>query len=186
MRPLIATVLSVATLLSVSSSAFAQAAQPSPQPTPQPTPQPAPQPTPGPTPSTASSSQPTKEEYRAWPEPGRYHPCPSSVSFGNGRSVCLGLDEPRRHVGHVHVARSADGNGYRHHYGYHGYAVPVFESNGNAYYGFPAPSYIHTPWPIYAAVPIRPAPIVSAPPYGYGPGYWGQPGYWGGYGYGWR
>jgi hypothetical protein len=76
---------------------------------------------------------------------------------------------------------------YRHHYGYHyGYAVPVFESNGNAYYGFPTPSYIHTPWPIHAAVPIRPAPIVSAPRYGYGPGYWGRPGYWGGYGYGWR
>jgi len=185
MRSLIAAVLLVATLLSVSSSAFAQGAQPIPQPTPQPTPQLTPQPspqltpqpTPGPTPSTASSSQTTKEEFRAWPEPGRYHPCPSSVGFGNGRSVCLGLDE------HVHVARSADGYGYRHHYGYHyGYAVPVFEKNGNAYYGFPAPSYIHTPWPIYAAVPIRPAPIVSAN----GPGYWGRPGYWGGYGYGWR
>ena len=169
MRSLIAAVLLVATLLSVSSSAFAQGAQPIPQPTPQPTPQLTPQPspqltpqpTPGPTPSTASSSQTTKEEFRAWPEPGRYHPCPSSVGFGNGRSVCLGLDE------HVHVARSADG---------------VFEKNGNAYYGFPAPSYIHTPWPIYAAVPIRPAPIVSAN----GPGYWGRPGYWGGYGYGWR
>jgi hypothetical protein len=95
MRSLIATVLFVATLLSFSSSAFAQTAQPSPQPTPQPTP--------GPTPSTASSSQPTKEEYRAWPEPGRYHPCPASVGFGNGRSVCLGLDE-RRHVRHVHMA----------------------------------------------------------------------------------
>ena len=179
MRSLIATVLSVATLLSVSSSAFAQGAQPTPELSPQPTHQP----TPGPTPSTASSSQTTKEEYRAWPEPGRYHPCPSSVGFGNGRSVCLGLDEPRRHVRHLHVARSADGYGYRHHYGYHyGYAVPVFEKNGNAYYGFPAPSYIHTPWPIYAAVPIRPAPIVSAN----GPGYWGRPGYWGGYGYGWR
>jgi hypothetical protein len=183
MRSLIATVFSVATLLSVSSSAFAQGAQPTPELNPQPTPQPAPQPTPGPTPSTASSSQPTTpaDYMRAWPEPGRYHPCPSSVGFGNGRGVCLGLDEPRRPVRHVHVARSADGYGYRHHYGYHyGYAVPVFEKNGNAYYGFPAPSYIHTPWPIYAAVPIRPAPIVSAPPYGYGPGYWG------GYGYGWR
>jgi len=193
MRSLIAAVLLVATLLSVSSSAFAQGAQPIPQPTPQPTPQLTPQPspqltpqpspqltpqpTPGPTPSTASSSQTTKEEFRAWPEPGWYHPCPSSVGFGNGRSVCLGLDE------HVHVARSADGYGYRHHYGYHyGYAVPVFEKNGNAYYGFRAPSYIHTPWPIYAAVPIRPAPIVSAN----GPGYWGRLGYWGGYGYGWR
>jgi len=112
MRSLIAAVLLVATLLSVSSSAFAQGAQPIPQPTPQPTPQLTPQPspqltpqpTPGPTPSTASSSQTTKEEFRAWPEPGRYHPCPSSVGFGNGRSVCLGLDEPRRHVRHVHVA----------------------------------------------------------------------------------
>jgi len=167
MRSLIAAVLLVATLLSVSSSAFAQGAQPTPELNPQPSPQPALQPTPGPTPSTASSSQTTKEEFRAWPEPGRYHPCPSSVGFGNGRSVCLGLDE----------------HGYRHHYGYHyGYAVPVFEKNGNAYYGFRAPSYIHTPWPIYAAVPIRPAPIVSAN----GPGYWGRLGYWGGNGYGWR
>ena len=112
MRSLIAAVLLVATLLSVSSSAFAQGAQPIPQPTPQPTPQLTPQPTPqltpqptpGPTPSTASSSQTTKEEFRAWPEPGQYHPCPASVGFGNGRSVCLGLDEPRRHVRHVHVA----------------------------------------------------------------------------------
>ena len=104
MRSLIAAVLLVATLLSVSSSAFAQGAQPTPELSPQPTPQPTHQPTPGPTPSTASSSQTTKEESRAWPEPGRYHPCPSSVGFGNGRSVCLGLDEPRRHVRHVHVA----------------------------------------------------------------------------------
>ena len=102
MRSLIATVFSVTTLLSVSSSAFAQGAQPTPQPTPQLTPQP----TPGPTPSTASSSQPTTppDYMRAWPEPGRYHPCPASVGFGNGRSVFLGLDEPRRHVRHVHVA----------------------------------------------------------------------------------
>jgi hypothetical protein len=56
------------------------------------------------------------------------------------------------------ASASSDGHGYRHHYGYHyGYEGPVFESNGNAYYGFPAPSYIHAPWPIY----------------GYGPGYWG-------------
>jgi hypothetical protein len=106
MRSLIATVLSVATLLSVSSSAFAQGAQlnpQTPQPTPQLTPQPTPQPTPSPTPSTAASSQPTTpaDYMRAWPEPGRYHPCPASVGFGNGRSVCLGLDEPRRHVRHV-------------------------------------------------------------------------------------
>jgi hypothetical protein len=102
MRSLIATVLSVATLLSVSSSAFTQGAQLNPQ-TPQPTPQLTPQPTPSPTPSTAASSQPTTpaDYMRAWPEPGRYHPCPASVGFGNGRSVCLGLDEPRRHVRHV-------------------------------------------------------------------------------------
>jgi hypothetical protein len=76
---------------------------------------------------------------------------------------------------------SADGFGYRHNYGYHyGYATPVFEYSGNAYYGYPAPSYIHTPWSIYAAVPIPAAPVVSAPAYGYGPGYWG------GYRYGWH
>jgi hypothetical protein len=58
---------------------------------------------------------------------------------------------------------SADGYGYRHHYGYHyGYAGPVFDYTGNAYYGFPPHAYQHTPWPI-----------------------WGR-GYWGGYGYGWR
>jgi len=110
MRSLIATVLSVATLLSVSSSAFTQGAQlnpqtpqPTPQLTPQPTPQLTPQPTPSPTPTTAASSQPTTpaDYMRAWPEQGRYHPCPASVGFGNGRSVCLGLDEPRRHVRHV-------------------------------------------------------------------------------------
>jgi hypothetical protein len=102
MRSLIATVLSVATLLSVSSSAFAQGAQPNPL-TPQPTPQLTPQPTPSPTPSTAAPSQPTTpaDYMRAWPEQGRYHPCPASVGFGNGRSVCLGVDEPRRHVRHV-------------------------------------------------------------------------------------
>jgi hypothetical protein len=99
MRSLIATVLSVATLLSVSSSAFAQGAQPAPsaQPAPPVSPgQPGPTVSPGPTPAPAPSV-----EYRAWPEPGRYHPCPASVGFGNGRSVCLGVDEPRRHVRHV-------------------------------------------------------------------------------------
>jgi hypothetical protein len=117
MRSLILAVFSVAALLSVSSSAFAQGAQPIPprnpdvlpvpaEPTPPPQPTP-PQPTPGgPTPSKAASSQPTTtpENLRAWPEPGRYHPCPSSVGFPNGRTVCLGLDPPRRHVRHVHVA----------------------------------------------------------------------------------
>ena len=98
MRSLIFAVLFVAALLSVSSSASAQG--------PEPTPQPTPQPIPTPTPTTAASSQPTtpQDYMRAWPEPGRYHPCPASVGFGNGRSVCLGLDEPRRHVRHVHVA----------------------------------------------------------------------------------
>lgn len=77
------------------------------------------------------------------------------------------------------ASASADGYSYRHHYGYHyGYAAPVFESNGNAYYGYPAPSYIHTPWPIYAAAPIHyVAPVVLTPAYGRGP-YWG-----GDYGY---
>jgi hypothetical protein len=76
---------------------------------------------------------------------------------------------------------NASADGYRHGYRYHyGYATPVFEYSGNAYYGFSAPSYIHTSWPIYAAVPVRAAPVVSAPSYGYGSGYWG------GYGYGWR
>lgn len=56
-------------------------------------------------------------------------------------------------------------------------------STRGAYYGYPAPSYIHTPWPIYAAVSIHAAPVVSASPSGYAPGYWGL-GYWGGYGYG--
>jgi hypothetical protein len=123
MRSLIAAVFFVATLLSVSSSAFAQGAQPTPELNPQRTPQPAPQltpqPTPGVTPAPAPSSQSTSahEEYRAWPEPGRYHPCPASVSFGNGRSVCLGLDEPRRHVRHVHVA--SYGHYVRGGYGYY-------------------------------------------------------------------
>jgi len=186
MRFLIAAVFFVATLLSVSSSAFAEelgpgpavspSATPSPSPSPSATPSPtlpgltvpatSPSLTPSPAPSSQSSSINNTPPIR---ETGRYHPCPSSVGFGNGRSVCLGLDN------HVHVAS------YRCHYGYHyGYAVPVFEKNGNAYYGFPAPSYIHTPWPIYVAVPIPPAPIVSTLPYGYGLGYWG------GYGYGWR
>ena len=72
------------------------------------------------------------------------------------------------------ASASADGYGWHHyrhhHYGY-GYAVPVFDSEAAAYYGFPAPSYIRTPWPIGVAVPIRPTPAVSAPAYGYGPGY---------------
>jgi hypothetical protein len=163
-RPSIAALVFVAALLSANSAQPGPAPTVSPGPTsgaaplapapPVPAPTvPAPTVSPGPTPgaaptvlptvSPAPSSQSSTEETspRAWPEPGRYHPCPASVSFGNGRSVCLGLDEPRRH-------------GYRHHYGHHyGYAGPVFESNGNAYYGFPAPSYIHTPWPIYAAPP---------------------------------
>ena len=80
----------------------------------------------------------------------------------------------------------ANGHGYRHHYGY-GYAGPVFEYTGNAYDGYPGPSYSRTSYPIYAAVPAYAAPIVSTPAYGYGLGYWGRPpGYWGGYGYGWR
>jgi hypothetical protein len=124
---------SVVALLSISSSAFAQGAQPTPQPTqptpqltpqptpqltPQPTPQltlqpnpqPTPQPTPKPTPSapsSAASSQPTTaaDYMRAWPEPGRYHPCPASVGFPNGRTVCLGWEDERRRPRTRHVAR---------------------------------------------------------------------------------
>jgi hypothetical protein len=131
MRSLIFAVSFVAALLSVSSSAFAQGAQPipqlTPQPTPQLTPQPTPQltpqpipqlvpqptpqltpqPTPSPTPSTAASSQPTTpaDYMRAWPEPGRYHPCPASVGLPNGRTVCLGLDDERRRSRTRHVLR---------------------------------------------------------------------------------
>jgi len=106
MPSLIPAVFFLAALLSVSSSAFAQGAQPTPQLTPQPTPQltpqptpqGTPQPTPSPTPSTASSQSTTPPEYeRAWPEPGpRYHPCPASVGLPNGRVVCLGWDDERR------------------------------------------------------------------------------------------
>jgi len=93
MRSLIAAVFSVATLLSANSGTFAQGAQPGP----------GPMLGPGATPNPAPSSQSSSEEApRAWPEPGRYHPCPASVAFGTGRSVCLGLDEPRRHA---HAAR---------------------------------------------------------------------------------
>src|SRR5438046_2424228 len=66
---------------------------------------------------------------------------------------------------------------YRHHYGYpYSYVTPVFEYTGNAYYGYPAPSYSRTSYPIYAAVP----PFAGPRPYGYGAGCWG------GCGYGWR
>jgi hypothetical protein len=87
------------------------------------------------------------------------------------------------------ISASADGYryGYGRHYGYHyGYASPVFEYEAGAYYGYPAPSYIHTPAPIYAAAPVYVAPVVSTPAYGYGSGSWGGSGYGGGYGYGWR
>jgi hypothetical protein len=123
MRSLILAVFFLAAVLSVSSRAFAQGAQPTPQlnpqpppqlnpqPTPQLTPQPSPQlnpqpnpqltpqPTPTASPSTAASSQPTtpQDYMRAWPEPGpRYHPCPASVGLPNGRVVCLGWDDERR------------------------------------------------------------------------------------------
>jgi hypothetical protein len=43
----------------------------------------------------------------------------------------------------------ADGYRYRHHYGYHGYAGPVVDYTGNAYYGFPPHAYQHSPWPIW-------------------------------------
>ncbi len=107
MRFLILAVFSVAALLCGISGAFAQGVQPIPQPNtqlnPQPNTQPNTQPTPQPTPGAAASSQATKpSEYRAYPEPGRYHPCPASVGFPEGRTVCLGLDERRRpHARHV-------------------------------------------------------------------------------------
>jgi hypothetical protein len=117
MRSLILAVFSVAALLCVNSDALAQGVQPIPQLTPQPNTQPTPQPntqltplpntqpTPSPPPSAAASSQATKpSEYRAYPEPGRYHPCPASVGFPDGRTVCLGLDE-RRRPRTWHVAR---------------------------------------------------------------------------------
>ena len=102
MRSLVAVVFSVATLLSVSSSAFAQGAQPSPNPTPSPTPNASPTPGPRPAPSSSSTPTPTSIETPPLHETGRYHPCPGYVSFGNGRSVCISSYEPRRHV---HVAR---------------------------------------------------------------------------------
>ena len=113
MRSLIATVFSVTTLLSVCSSAFAQGAQPAPSAAIIGKPSTAPSPSGGETGAAeeraerlerAERAERAEQAQRAWPEPGRYHPCPSSVGFGNGRSVCLGLDEPRRHVRHVHVA----------------------------------------------------------------------------------
>ena len=116
MRSLIAAVFFVVTLLSVSSSAFAQGAQPAPSAAIIGKPSTAPSPSSGETRAAeeraerlerAEAVERTERLERAeqaWPEPGRSYPCPSSVSFGNGRSVCLGLDEPRRHVRHVHVA----------------------------------------------------------------------------------
>ena len=73
------------------------------------------------------------------------------------------------------ASASADGYGWRHyrhhHYGYgYGYAVPVFDSEAAAYYGFPAPSYTRTPWPIGVAVPIRPTPAIWRPHMVMGPG----------------
>jgi hypothetical protein len=119
MRSLILAIFSFAALLSVSPSVSAQGTQPTPQltptpqpnpqltPTPQTTPQSTPQPTPRPTPSTAASSQPTTpaDYMRAWPEPGRYHPCPASVGLPNGRTVCLGLDDERRRPRARHMVR---------------------------------------------------------------------------------
>ena len=110
MRSLIAAVFFVVTLLSVSSSAFAQGAQPAPSAAIIGKPSTAPSPSGGETGAAEERAERLARAERleraeqAWPEPGRSYPCPSSVSFGNGRSVCLGLDEPRRHVRHVHVA----------------------------------------------------------------------------------
>jgi hypothetical protein len=91
MRSLIATVFSVAVLLSVTSGVFAQGVQPvqgSPPPqSAQPIPSTPPAQGAQPIPSATSEYSPTYEEH------GRYHPCPSSVRF-NGRSACLGCPDP--------------------------------------------------------------------------------------------
>jgi hypothetical protein len=78
MRPLITAVFSVATLLSVSSSAFAQGTAPG---------------------QNGAGGAPQEGTFVVGTdhtpsiiETGRYHPCPSSVGFGNGRTVCLGLE----------------------------------------------------------------------------------------------
>jgi hypothetical protein len=107
MGPLIAVVFSVAALLSAISGAFAQGAEPGSSPTvspsvtpgPSPTPSPSSTPNPSPTPSPGPSPQ-SSSTYNTPPikETGRYHPCPASVGLPNGRTVCLGLDQPARHV----------------------------------------------------------------------------------------
>jgi hypothetical protein len=112
MRAVIATMFSVAVLMSLNSGVFAQGAQPNATPTPNVTPSPnalpsitVPTPPPSPTPNPAPSSQASSINITPpLRETGRYHPCPASVAFANGRSVCLGLDEPRRHL---HVARGS-------------------------------------------------------------------------------
>jgi hypothetical protein len=121
MRALIATVFSVAVLMSPNFGVLAQGAQPSapttpnvapslnatPNVTPSPNPAPSitiPAPGPSPTPNPPSSQSSSVNITPPLRETGRYHPCPASVGFGNGRSVCLGLDEPRKHV---HVARGS-------------------------------------------------------------------------------
>jgi hypothetical protein len=111
MRSLIVAVFSVA-LLCVSSGAFAQDVQPIPQPNTQPSTRPTAQPTPRPTPGAASSSQPTPSEYTSYSEPGRYHPCPASVGFPDGRVVCLGWDDERRRSHTRHVARRVASRGW--------------------------------------------------------------------------
>jgi len=77
MRPLIFAVIFVAASLFVSSSAFAQGAQPAPPPPP------------------VGGAVPTFETAPPLVEPGEYRPCPASVEL-NGRVVCLGLDDEKR------------------------------------------------------------------------------------------
>jgi hypothetical protein len=96
MRSLVAAVFSVATLLSVSSNAFAQGAQPGPGPAPAGAPGAA-----APSPQILSSGT---DHTPPIIETGRYHPCPASVGFSPGRSVCLGLDEPSEAVAMLGLA----------------------------------------------------------------------------------
>jgi hypothetical protein len=83
MRSLTAAVFSVAALLSVNTSVFAQDAQSSPGP-------------------ALSPGLGGTDHTPPIIEAGRYHPCPASVGLPDGRTVCLGLDQPRRHV---HVSK---------------------------------------------------------------------------------
>jgi len=77
MRSWIFTVISAAALLSVSSGVFAQGAEPAQG---------------APPPVGSPGAVPSFESEPPLSEPRRYHPCPASVEFSNGRNVCLGLE----------------------------------------------------------------------------------------------